>query len=899
MIYYKYSQNSNNKIFNIDEFFESCSDSKYLSQNISDISNMESNQKKDEEHIKKLKKTQIHSKLSTPIIKNKKINGITFNKNQAIKLRSNNYLPLTESRFKSNEINFKPKNSLLHNSNNSFNPNVSNGETNEIHNNYKKNNYDLIRKKLLLISKKEKKNSIKDKNKNGTKSQTSKDIQDIVNFNEVKIKEYKKKINKNFRRRENKSMTIFQLDPEYLSKLQNHNNTFKFLKSRQEWDKKHKLKYNKTEKNEKTEEPTIFTYKDKRSSSFTTKKLKERKNNIIHHRNTNTINIQFKLPNLGFNKPFPTERKSEINNFNQNNRFLNNSVKERQKSNSINKQIIQMKSLRIINNLKKINVKSLDNKNLFRKQTFNMTKNKTDMISNKILKSHKSYINKKNKFLKKLKDTLKDEHPNDLLDDWKISKKSEEISTNLKYIKSKIKDWVSGAQSSNLENDQKIIFNGEENKYNEKKEKKYLKRIVRDYIKRINTPEDITTFYFKYHKGIIEENILVHLQKEFFDLSLPSYLFEYKCNRLYLSKIPKKKLKKVLLRQNTLNDKKNILPNNQSNQSNLNISNTAKKPRRFSCLNQLRKKSLPDFVVPLNDFQKKYTLFLFYLDMDLDNMNNSDNDDIENEEKNSFLELLRGNLNNVETQDLLINKFITNYIKKTGAKNKALSYNKKNSIKNNNNISKSRNDSLKSNKIPLFKNNFFSRREIQRSSYKLEHIKKKKSLLEYNLLFDPNLTGYNNLITDIVFEPKTERTIINKGKKKELRDLKNKQLTSFFISSGGMKTDKNIIVMKTLDLKNQYNYKNKGNINSLTSSIKDCNYDSFIKYYRACNCGPNAIDKDGNSLLSLSVKSSCIEIVNFLLNEKANPNLQNVRQLLYNKNFLYYRCLEIHLCMKL
>ena len=100
-----------------------------------------------------------------------------------------------------------------------------------------------------------------------------------------------------------------------------------------------------------------------------------------------------------------------------------------------------------------------------------------------------------------------------------------------------------------------------------------------------------------------------------------------------------------------------------------------------------------------------------------------------------------------------------------------------------------------------------------------------------------------------------------------------------------MKTDKNIIVMKTLDLKDQYNYKNKGNINSLTSSIKDCNYDSFVKFYRSCNCGPNAMDKDGNSLLSLSVKSSCKEIVNFLLNEKANPNLQNVRKLLYNKIF--------------
>ena len=91
-----------------------------------------------------------------------------------------------------------------------------------------------------------------------------------------------------------------------------------------------------------------------------------------------------------------------------------------------------------------------------------------------------------------------------------------------------------------------------------------------------------------------------------------------------------------------------------------------------------------------------------------------------------------------------------------------------------------------------------------------------------------------------------------------------------------MKTDKNIYVMKTLDLKNQYNSKNKGNINSLISNIKDCNYESFSKFYRTCNCGPNAVDKEGNSLLSLAVKSSCLEIVNFLLNEKANPNIQNV-----------------------
>ena len=91
----------------------------------------------------------------------------------------------------------------------------------------------------------------------------------------------------------------------------------------------------------------------------------------------------------------------------------------------------------------------------------------------------------------------------------------------------------------------------------------------------------------------------------------------------------------------------------------------------------------------------------------------------------------------------------------------------------------------------------------------------------------------------------------------------------------------------------------EGNINSLTSSIKDCNYVSFVKFYRACNCGPNAKDKDGNSLLSLAVKSSCLEIVKFLLDEKANPNLQNVSLYILIYIFLKFRCLEILLYMKL
>ena len=315
MIYYKYSPNSNAKNFILEEFFESCSDSKH--QKISENSN---ESKLDEKRIIDLEKAKIHSKLSTPIVEQNLFNGKTYKK-KLDKHRSNNVLPFTETKLKSTEIySNKKKNNILYNSNNSFS-NVSNGETNEIYNNYKNNtinNYDLIRKKLLLISKKDKKIAIKDNNRRASKSQTTKEIQNLFNFNEEKKKEFKRKISKRIGRRANKSMTIFNLNPENLSKIQNYGNTFKFLKSRQEWDKNKILKYNKTEKNEKAgEELTIFTYKDKRSFSVTKKKTEEKKSQIFHHKNTTTINRKFQLPSLGvYNNPFLTERQNPINNNN-------------------------------------------------------------------------------------------------------------------------------------------------------------------------------------------------------------------------------------------------------------------------------------------------------------------------------------------------------------------------------------------------------------------------------------------------------------------------------------------------------------------------------------------------------------------------------------------------------
>lgn len=792
---------------------------------------------------------------------------------------SNKYLNFTSNRFRGNETN-KNKKLFINNLNNQ---NISNGETHENENedyNKLKDNYELIRQKLLLISKKEKKsNSIKEKNIFVKKKSISNKLDNYFgpdNNKEKKdqIKEYKE-YSKTFRsldkRRTSKSKTIFLKKFEGLRKTEKNYMISSLIK--------------KKDKNIEDSFKSRNTIKRPFSNHL---KNKNKYNNTINQSNTTKTNFHLpslnflktpktdKVDSLNFLKIPRTERAETLDHFDNKKSLYKsciNRIKEKEpnmiiKKNSCPKRVLNFGDKKNQNMGQNINIKKSYFSRIQRKKSFSdfNSEKSSNKISNKILKSYK-FKNKKNKFLSKLKQNLKDEHKNNVYEDLTKEKKKEK-SACFEFIENKINSWNTELPLNNIDNDQKIVFNGEENMKSKRKREKYIKIILKDYLKRILSTDDILNIYFTYHKGIIEQNILKFIQNQYFDLSLPSYIFQKDYNKICLNKIQKKD-KKILLK------KKSLQVNKMKNFSN---SNNLKRSRRFSCLEQLKTKFLKNNgLFPLSNTEKKSLLYLYYLDIDLDNINNNEN--IESEETNSFLKILRGNVNKTETQDLLINKFISIFIKKNGTKNKVISYKKKNSMKINNLlINKTSTESIKSNKSPLFKDNFFSRNEVKRSTSKIEKIKNKKSLLEYNLLFDPNLSGYNNLITDadIIFEPNTKRTIIQKRKKKELQELNNRQLNIFFISSGGMKTDKNIIVMKTLDLKNQYNHKNRGNINSLTSSIKDCNYDSFVKFYKACNCGPNAIDNDGNSLLSLAVKSSCLEIVNFLLDEKANPNLQNV-----------------------
>ena len=758
---------------------------------------------------------------------------------------------------------------------------MSNGEESE---NDKNNNYyELIKKNLLTFNNKKK--YLEHNSKEKIKLQTFKNISKTINNVENRDKKITSNYNLYFNaRRNNKSQTIKHFGTISLTKDKN-NNFFKFLKKNKNINNKIDDKTEKEKIND-----ILFSYRNRSKSKRNSFSNKFKTENIIFNsikdnsikqsilKHFHTKNYE-QLPNLNS----PKTEKINKSSFLDNNKTFSNSVKSTDKKSNyferlINKDLLK-NSIDLISNLKlnnnqtknKIN-KSNFYKNFHRKKTFNELNQNifSTIISNKLISKNK-FINKKNNFLNKLKMQLDDKDKSINIKQKNLELRKEEINKCLTFIEDKVDKWMlESPLKDTCDNNQNIIFDGIENKKYKKKEERNKRLIIIDFIKKISSTINISINYLNFHKGIIEKDILRYIRNKFFDIFLPSCLFENNTNALYLHKLPKKNFKKMLLRKKTIDAKK------MKNESSIN-SVKKKQFRRLSTIKQERNEPfLNNIIPPLSETEKKYTHYFIFLDIDLDGHNEHifKRKKTANDDKKSLLKLLKRDLNIKENQEKLINKFFSIYVKNT--KNKSVPVNKKNSLKNL--LSKGSNDSPKIKSKSLFKKNFFSRNEIKRILYNEDIIKKKKSLLEYNLLFDPNLTGYNNLVGDneVIFEPNTERTVINKKKFKEIQDLKNKQLTMYLMSSGGMKTDKNIYVMKTLDLKNQYNHRNKGNINSLTSSIKDCNYDSFVKFYRTCNCGPNAIDKEGNSLLSLAVKSSCTEIVNFLLDEKANPNLQNV-----------------------
>ena len=765
----------------------------------------------------------------------------------------------------------------FHHFNNKY---LTNGKTSWKENKIYNLKHNLIRNQILLITKKDSLTSEKERierNKR-SKSQTFSNNsvlclnEDNRPKKEPKMKENELKIETN---RENKRRNTFH-DKVHLKLISSNNlnerkhfKSFKLERSLQSFDlqnlnrneKKNESQDNNTNRANRTNRTNKTMVKRVSFTNTTTKQ-----NDLFTSLGINVIKpLKLKRLNTKVDSHFPsldktklslTERSENLTNLHDSNTFLY-PAKRHSKMKKINTVIqyqtfLPQKPLNLYgeffkqkSTITKFNRVSNIAK-IFRKNTLNASNINTNsnIISKKLLNKHQ-FINLTNKFMKDLTKSLK---KNDKIK-WQKRVMKKEIKSCSKFLESEVDEWLSEfplKKANKLDRRKRITI--KDLKKN-KREIKYYRIITIEFIKSIVSTTEISEYFLYFHKGIIEKYFLIYIRESFFDINLPLCLFDNSSNQLYLYKLPKKNFKKILLRQRTIDNKKMSMTTNEDNNEN------KKKFRRLSTIKQIRKEPILNSIIPpLNEKEKESIVYYYFLDTNLDSHN-------DNSPRYNF----------------------KNFFKKIELIEEKNKPNKKNSIKTNILSVKGLNDSVKKEKKSIFKKNFFSRNEIKRSAYQHELIKKKKSLLEYHLLFDPKLAGYNHMVDDSenMFEMNPEISPKNKEKIKNMQKFKNKQLSSLLISLGGLKTDKNIYIMKTLDLKNQYNHKNKGNVNSLISSIKDCNFDSFIKFYKSCNCGPNAFDKDGNSLLTLATKSACLEIVNFLLDEKADPNLQNVSKYIF------------------
>ena len=692
----------------------------------------------------------------------------------------------------------------------------------------------------------------------------------INQFKEVTIKEYGNKLGSSTRRKTNKYNSIFNLSSDK-----------KIPKTILKTKKDGSLFQKNAIKNRKSHTNVFFSDLNNLDNNNDKKEVK-----LILTNKTNKNPNNLQLPSLiSKNLAFTEENLEYIDNKNSNNKFCRTFGNKGNKTN-IKRKSVEFSSFRYMENVN--NLKTKDKILFIKKKTLNdkmnIDKNMNQLVINNI----------KNKFLKKLKTSLTNNFYN-YSESIKNQEKSikKETESSLIFIEKKIEQWMSEA-SVNLQQDQnslliKNINYNQEIEKNIKIEEKHTKTISLDIIKKNISLTEFSSIYLKYHIGNLDIGTLLYIKNKFFQISLPDYLF----NKNNSNHNQKKNPRHSLLHRNIIEE---IQLENLSK-----LSKSQRKFKNNSKIHKIQNKQLninKNFT--LNGKEKKFILYFYILDLNFRN-NNEKNF----EETYNILDILKKDNNSEELQDLIKDKFILSYKSRNNTNtNRSDKIKKSISFKNKTfkmgGSAKKNLDNIKdyyTNKEHIFQSSFFKRKDILiTSKNKRENIyrRTRKSLLEYNLLFDPNLIHYNNLINEIKPNKRTNRhKNTNNLVQIKLNDPKQKLINSLLMSSGGMKTDKNIVVMKTLDLKNQYINKNKENINSLISSIKDCNSQSFVKFYKSAYCGPNVKDKEGNTLLSLAVKSSCLEIVVFLLEEKADPNIQNVRKILYLLIYYFFKIIDI------
>lgn len=469
---------------------------------------------------------------------------------------------------------------------------------------------------------------------------------------------------------------------------------------------------------------------------------------------------------------------------------------------------------------------------------------KSNIISKKLLKRCKLHI-KNNKFLALLNFGIKPKNKS-------LTKMQKEkvLKFGIKYINNKINSLKKDIPNKIRENG-KVSDDGKKTQEVKKiQEYNDVVMFTKIMMKNNLSLNNKVLLYSMNYTGIIGKDIISYLEKKYFDIPLNKYFSLFS---LYLpNEVSREyKFKKTLIRHQSIDytGRDNIKYRRmKSKKTDMRLVGKFERGNQLFMQMNWKKKNIPE----LESHDKKY-IYSYFFQKDKYLLETNDIYYFH------FLGILRKNLNEVENQELLLEEFKHSFLRN---KEISLLNNRSNRFKRNSVFVKNNNE-LNSNlylegKIPL------SKILLKHPSINIENLSNKKTLLEYNLLFNTPKEDYYKIKKSSKMK-RLSTQIYNSIKLKS----NSKDVNGFkfdFIDSQ-LDDNKNPII-KMLK---------KNNIDQLANYIKNGNFESFKTLYRKSNCGPDELDSNGNSLLSIGVKSSNFQIINFLLNENANPNIEDVR----------------------
>lgn len=172
----------------------------------------------------------------------------------------------------------------------------------------------------------------------------------------------------------------------------------------------------------------------------------------------------------------------------------------------------------------------------------------------------------------------------------------------------------------------------------------------------------------------------------------------------------------------------------------------------------------------------------------------------------------------------------------------------------------------------MFRNSKIKFEFLYGNKLNTENISPKANKLSYDKPLFPKKFYQRTHFKKLIKKRKISEEIINNSFSKKKTHQKN-SFSDIQISN------KEHTLLRTREIKSIIESKLKDELEKLIYSIKDLNFPLFKRIYEQYSIGPNLNDEKGNSLLSLAVQSNCFQIVNFLLNSGADPNISNVRLL--------------------